>query len=1280
MSFKLLMRSGSGDLQTEARGQVDTFNNSIVKLIIEEEESQIIGTCRDDMIRTNPPKSRKDTKTIINRRGRRMMEKGKGPDLETLKRSWTEKQYKKWVHKCFTRREYKRLSGNISAQKEPNCNEWKTVGRNQIKASSNLVIATWNVRTMRSPGANEQLTADLKKHKVLIAALQEVRWEDELRGQKHGDYKFWGGGAWRNKSKATQGGVGIAVHKSLWDAVDQCKLMSGRAMVMSFHGQLGKRLIVGSLWCPTEQDEVSEKESFWKDFRTVLKGPAANKKLNSRDMKLMCGDFNGELPTFNDEDLQSGLHYVVGRWGMGKPNKNGLRLHEEASLAKLISSSSLVRKSFKQRWTFQGKFNTTVATSRREYDHILLPFRQRASVINVRTVRSTLLDSDHCPVIAELKFRADLSIPKLPASITKKLRSKEVAQVVDMELSNRFAILEEGEDIDGDLTEIWHEFSETVTKTTEQYQDKQAVSKQKPWISDETLTLIRKRSKIKEEIFESDITPVEQVDKLKSIRKTIRKSAKQDKKRWLESIVEEAKKAGNVGDTRKIYRLVRLIAGKGFGGSSSLDGSDPDIWVNHFVKLLGEAKPPENTAPEIIKATKAWRTCKDKIDDLEEHAEEWKVNTNVPNREEVIKSLKNIKANKACAEIIPPEFFLNSDIACGILTACIIKVWNKETPPECWLKAALCLLYKNKGRKDDPNNFRGISLLSSAEKVLSVLILLRIKEPLEARILEGQSGFRSGKSCRDAAFILMRNIDEHLRTGEPIILDFVDFSKAFDSLDWDTMWKIMKYQGMPPKIIEMIKVLYTNSSVAVRLNAEGKSAPAFKQKVGIRQGCSLSPAIFILILDFAMRMFEHACKELKLTEHSIWSGYADDLVLKSLKEEEAQKVLHQLQGACAFVGLYVNVKKTECMAIGVKTTEVTLEATIKERVEVVWKKKSRRGWIVDWNARLMGPYDTRIFDADGPSHIIRYDDGDIIPIKLKKAGWLMNARGEKKRITKLGFVESVDESKNSIRCSKCLSVFKLEKGLKAHARVCRQQETLTTREMQVLRKSRLNAEKIKGLEQARVELIDIKAIEGKEIKPVHEFKYLGSLLTNTGKVAKEVTRRIASASAVFSSLSRIWESSVFNIDLKLSLFRSLVVTILLYNGECWDVKAKDEKRLEGFYFRCLRRLSKSKRRVKGKATDKASKMAVYQATKAPSCLNLLKEKRLRWIGHLLRTKDDDQARRCLMRQVGTGSGWWRLILQDLKSIGKTWKMAQKDARNKPKWRTLSWARVVFKRS
>ena len=98
------------------------------------------------------------------------------------------------------------------------------------------------------------------------------------------------------------------------------------------------------------------------------------------------------------------------------------------------------------------------------------------------------------------------------------------------------------------------------------------------------------------------------------------------------------------------------------------------------------------------------------------------------------------------------------------------------------MDATLVCLYKGKGKRKDPAMHRGISLLSMVETI-SVIILDRIQLPVDEILLQGQNGFRSLKSCRDAVFQLWREMEKINKANEAFILTFIDYSKTFDSLN-----------------------------------------------------------------------------------------------------------------------------------------------------------------------------------------------------------------------------------------------------------------------------------------------------------------------------------------------------------------------------------------------------------------------------------------------------------------------------------------------------------------
>ena len=82
-------------------------------------------------------------------------------------------------------------------------------------------------------------------------------------------------------------------------------------------------------------------------------------------------------------------------------------------------------------------------------------------------------------------------------------------------------------------------------------------------------------------------------------------------------------------------------------------------------------------------------------------------------------------------------------------------------------------------------------------------------------------------------------------------MTFIDFEKSFDSVKRETMWLTIQEYGIPRKIIQIIKILYDRFKW--KISHEGKLSDFIEVRNGVRQGCILSPTIFLLILDRVMK-------------------------------------------------------------------------------------------------------------------------------------------------------------------------------------------------------------------------------------------------------------------------------------------------------------------------------------------------------------------------------------------------------------------------------------------
>ena len=155
-----------------------------------------------------------------------------------------------------------------------------------------------------------------------------------------------------------------------------------------------------------------------------------------------------------------------------------------------------------------------------------------------------------------------------------------------------------------------------------------------------------------------------------------------------------------------------------------------------------------------------------------------------------------------------------------------------------------------KGDLSDCNNWRSITLLSIPGKVFCTVLLNRLREHVDSRLREEQAGFRKRRSCSEQIFTLRTIIEQSLEHQTPLIINFIDFKKAFDSIHRESLWKILKLYGVPDKFIDIFKTLYLNSSCCVKTSVG--NTDMFDIKTGVRQSCILSPFLILITIDFVM--------------------------------------------------------------------------------------------------------------------------------------------------------------------------------------------------------------------------------------------------------------------------------------------------------------------------------------------------------------------------------------------------------------------------------------------
>lgn len=149
-----------------------------------------------------------------------------------------------------------------------------------------------------------------------------------------------------------------------------------------------------------------------------------------------------------------------------------------------------------------------------------------------------------------------------------------------------------------------------------------------------------------------------------------------------------------------------------------------------------------------------------------------------------------------------------------ILHPLFTKIWETEELPLDWKKGYIIKLPR-KGDLSECKNYRGIMLLSVPGKILNRIILDRIKDTVDKKLRDQQAGFRRERSCTDQIATLRMIIEQSIEWNSSLYINFIDFEKAFDSLDREILWKLLDHYGIPSKCACIIKNMYNGMKCQV---------------------------------------------------------------------------------------------------------------------------------------------------------------------------------------------------------------------------------------------------------------------------------------------------------------------------------------------------------------------------------------------------------------------------------------------------------------------------------
>uniref|UniRef100_A0A8C6KR66 Reverse transcriptase domain-containing protein n=1 Tax=Nothobranchius furzeri TaxID=105023 RepID=A0A8C6KR66_NOTFU len=278
---------------------------------------------------------------------------------------------------------------------------------------------------------------------------------------------------------------------------------------------------------------------------------------------------------------------------------------------------------------------------------------------------------------------------------------------------------------------------------------------------------------------------------------------------------------------------------------------------------------------------------------------------------EVVKQLHSGRAPGA-DEIRPG--YLKAMVVVGLswLTCLCNIAWSSGAVPVEWQTGVVVPIFK-KGDLRVCSNYRGITLLSLPGKVYSKVLERRVRSIVESQIEEKQCGFRPGRGTVDQLYTLARVREGAWEFAQSINMCFVDLEKAYDRVPRGTLWGTLQEYGVGGFLLRVIQSLYQRSVSLVRI--AGSMSDLFLVRVGLRQGCPLSPVLFI---TFMHRISRHSrgveCVEFG-GRRILSLLFADDVVLLASSSSDLQVLLGRFAAECEAAGMRISTSKSETMVL-----------------------------------------------------------------------------------------------------------------------------------------------------------------------------------------------------------------------------------------------------------------------------------------------------------------------------------------------------------------------------
>ena len=695
---------------------------------------------------------------------------------------------------------------------------------------------------MRGCGMDEKkcMIVDIfKNRKMDILALSETKVKGSGLREWEGQKVIVSGVSERCRAKE---GVGIMLSGQMWSRMLDYKCVSSRLMWVKLNLN-GEKLNVVSVYAPGMEKKDCERERFWGNLNECIEGFSCNESV------IVLGDMNAKV---GDREREG----IVGKYGVPGENDNGMCLLDMCNERELTVGNTWFEKKLIHKYTWEREGGD----ERSMIDLILVEKKMKNKLLDV-TVRRGLTGgiSDHFLV------ESKLNVGVCKKYVRRNECVKEVVKVSEFdkkEARDLYKALIEAEwnsvkdtrciGVEGE----WERFKFAVLRCAGEvcgYKKLGRKGKRSEWWDDEVRDLVRNKRRAYETYLRTRDERDKNEYKLRNreVKDKVREKKRLVDERWGESLSKnfrEKKKLfwKEVNADRKCRDQMDMQVKDVGGNVLSVGENVVRRWRDYFDELLNvddrrEADLSDARVPGVnVNARDMLEVCAN----------------------DVRKGVKKIKNGKAPGiDGITSEMLkYGGESMIEWLTRMYNVCFVEGSVTKDWQQAVIVPFYKRKGDRLECKNFRDISLLAIPGKVYGRVLIEKVREITEDLIGEEQSGFRMGRGCVDQVFVMEQLSEKCLAKGKSLYVAYMDLEKAYDRVDRSVMWIVLSMYGVSGMLLDAIKSFYVESEACVRVCR--KESEWFRVKVGLRQGCVMSPWLFNLFMDGVMREVRETAGEI----------------------------------------------------------------------------------------------------------------------------------------------------------------------------------------------------------------------------------------------------------------------------------------------------------------------------------------------------------------------------------------------------------------------------------